>query len=156
MAGVERGEHQAEQDRRHRGAFPEPPALVLSWSLAKLVTLWLGVAFVAEYFLKLYLPQDALSAFVGRDNPLAVPIAAIVGAPLYLDGYAALPFVRGLMDRGMADGAAMAFLIAGGITSAWTAIPAFALFRLPVFAAYILLAVLGSILSGWAYALAVA
>ena len=127
-----------------------------SWSLAKLVVLWLGLAFVAEYFLKLTLPQDALSAFVGRDNPLAVPIAAIVGAPLYLDGYAALPFVRGLMDRGMADGAAMAFLIAGGITSAWTAIPAFALFRLPVFVAYIGLAVLGSILSGWAYALAVA
>lgn len=127
-----------------------------SLGLAKLVVLWLGLAFVAEYFLKLTLPQDALSAFVGRDNPLAVPVAAIVGAPLYLDGYAALPFVRGLMDRGMAEGAAMAFLIAGGITSAWTAIPAFALFRLPVFLAYILLAVLGSILSGWAYALAVA
>jgi hypothetical protein len=111
---------------------------------------------VAEYFLKLYLPGDSLSAFVGGDNPLAVPIAAIVGAPLYLDGYAALPFVRGLMDRGMADGAAMAFLIAGGITSAWTAVPVFALFRLPVFLAYIILAVLGSILAGWAYAIAVA
>lgn len=127
-----------------------------SWSLAKLVVIWLSVAFMAEYFLKLYLPEDSLSALVGRDNPLAVPVAAIVGAPLYLDGYAALPFVRGLMDRGMADGAAMAFLIAGGITSAWTAIPVFALFRLPVFLAYIVMAVLGSILSGWAYALAVA
>jgi hypothetical protein len=126
------------------------------WGLAKLVILWLSAAFVAEYFLKLYLPGDSLSAFVGGDNPLAVPIAAIVGAPLYLDGYAALPFVRGLMDRGMADGAAMAFLIAGGITSAWTAVPVFALFRLPVFLAYIILAVLGSILAGWAYAIAVA
>ena len=126
------------------------------WGLAKLVIFWLSAAFVAEYFLKLYLPGDSLSAFVGEDNPFAVPVAAIVGAPLYLDGYAALPFVRGLMDRGMADGAAMAFLIAGGITSAWTAVPVFALFRLPVFLAYIILAVVGSILAGWAYAMAVA
>ena len=125
-------------------------------SVAKLVVLWLGAAFVAEYFLKLYLPEESLSLFVGKDNPLAVPIAAIVGAPLYLDGYAALPFVRGLMDRGMADGAAMAFLIAGGITSAWAAIPVFALFRLPVFFTYIVLAVTGSILAGWAFAFAVA
>ena len=127
-----------------------------SWSLTRLVVLWLSAAFVAEYFLKLYLPADVLTAFVGHDNPFAVPLAAIVGAPLYLDGYAALPLVRGLMDRGMADGAAMAFLIAGGITSAWTAIPVFALFRLPVFIAYIVMAVVGSMLSGWAYAIAVA
>lgn len=126
------------------------------WSMAKLVVLFLGAAFVVEYFLRLYLPEDFLSGFVGRDNALSIPIAAIVGAPLYLDGYAALPLVRGLMDRGMAEGAAMAFLIAGGITSAWTAIPVFALVRLPVFLAYIVMAVVGSILSGWAYAIAVA
>ena len=126
-----------------------------SWSLLKLVLFWLSAAFVAEYFMKVYVPPDFLTAFVGRDNPLSVPIAALVGAPLYLDGYAALPLVRGLMDRGMADGAAIAFLIAGGITSAWTAIPVFALFRLPVFLAYLLLAVIGSMLAGWAYAVAV-
>ena len=122
--------------------------------VARLVVLWLGAAFVAEYFLKLYLPTNSLSVFVGHDNPFAVPIAAVMGAPLYLDGYAALPFVRGLIDRGMAQGPAMAFLIAGGITSAWAAIPVFALFRLPVFLTYIVLAVSGSILAGWAYALA--
>ena len=99
------------------------------------------------------MPEDALTSFVGQDNPLAVPIAAIVGAPLYLDGYAALPLARGLMDRGMAEGAAMAFLIAGGITSAWTAIPVYALFRLPVFIAYVVMAVSGSILAGWTYAI---
>ena len=126
-----------------------------AYALVKLVLLWLSLAFVVEYFIKLYLPDDVLSGFVGRDNPLSVPIAAIIGAPLYIDGYAALPFVRGLIDKGMADGAAMAFLIAGGITSAWTAIPVYALFRMPVFLTYIGLAVTGAILSGWAYAFAI-
>ena len=50
----------------------------------------------------------------------------------------------------------MAFLVAGGIISAWTAVPVFALFRLPVFLNYVFLAVVGSMLSGWAYAIAVA
>ena len=126
------------------------------WSMAKLVVLLLGVAFVAEYFLRLYLPEDALAGFVGHDNPLSVPIAAILAAPLYLDGYVALPLVRGLIDRGMAEGAAMAFLVAGGIICVWTAIPVFALVRLPVFLTYVVMAIVGSMLSGWAYAIAVA
>ena len=126
------------------------------WSMAKLVVLLLGAAFVAEYFVKLYLPEDALAGLVGRDNPLSVPVAALLAAPLYLDGYAALPLVRGLIERGMAEGAAMAFLIAGGIISAWTAIPVFALVRLPVFLAYIAMALAGSTLAGWGYAMAVA
>ena len=137
----------------------DPQRLILfkdtCWNVAKIVVIWLTAAFVAEYFLKLYLPESSLSAFVGQDNPFAIPIAAVIGAPLYLDGYAALPFVRGLMDRGMADGAAMAFLIAGGITSAWAAIPVFALFRLPVFLAYIAMAIAGSILAGWGYAMVI-
>ena len=87
------------------------------------MVLFLGAAFVAEYFLKLYLHENALASYVGRDSAFTVPVAAIVGAPLYLDGYAALPLVRGLIEHGMAEGAAMAFLIAGGITSAWTALP---------------------------------
>ena len=47
------------------------------WRMAKLVVLPLGAAFVAEYFVKLYLPEDALAGLVGRDNPLSVPVAAL-------------------------------------------------------------------------------
>ncbi len=118
---------------------------------AKLMLIWLTAAFVAEYFLRDLLPPDLLGRFVGSDNEFAVPIAALVGAPIYLDGYAALPLVRGLIDAGMGQGAAMAFLIAGGIISAWAAIPVFALVRLPVFALYIVLAVISAMLAGWGF-----
>lgn len=123
--------------------------------IGRLVLTWLTVAFVAEYFLRAYLPPGLLAGYVGQDNAWAVPLAASIGAPIYLDGYAALPLVRGLMDKGMADGAAMAFLIAGGVTSAWAAIPVFALVRTPVFLFYILMAVVSSMLAGWAYGVAV-
>lgn len=123
-------------------------------STGRLIGTWLTVAFVAEYYLKLFLPENALAGLVGADSPFAVPIAATVGAPIYLDGYAALPLVRGLIDAGMAPGAAMAFLIAGGVVSAWAVIPVLALVRLPVFGLYVGLAVVSSMLVGWGFDLA--
>jgi len=125
--------------------------LATARSTGKLMLTWLTLAFVAEYFLRSILPPDLLGRFVGADNILAIPIAAMVGAPIYLDGYAALPLVRGLIDSGMGQGAAMAFLVAGGIISAWAVIPVFALVRLPVFALYIVLAVVSAMLSGWGF-----
>jgi uncharacterized membrane protein YraQ (UPF0718 family) len=110
---------------------------------------WLSVAFVAEFLMQRYLPAQLVAEFVGADSAWAVPLAAIVGGPIYLDGYAALPLVRGLIDAGMRPDAALSFLIAGGITSAWAAIPVFALVRLPVFITYLALAILSAMLAGW-------
>lgn len=120
-----------------------------AYATARLMLVWLTLAFVAEFFMKLYLPEDLVGSIVGRDNAWAVPLAAVIGAPIYLDGYAALPLVRGLIDAGMRPDAALTFLVAGGITSAWAAIPVFALVRLPVFVLYLALAVGGSVLVGW-------
>ncbi len=119
-------------------------------STARLVIPWLAAAFVAEYFLKIWLPAEAVANLVGGDRWWAVPLAATVGTPIYLDGYAALPLVRGLIDSGMGQSAALAFLIAGGITSAWAIVPVFALVRLPVVVVYVALAWLGAILAGLA------
>ncbi len=122
-------------------------------SNGRLMLTWLFAAFMAEYALQLFLPPDFVGRFAGGDDWWSVPAAAIVGAPIYLDGYAALPLIRALMDSGMGQGPAMAFLIAGGITSAWAAIPVFALVRLPVFVFYLLMAVVSAILSGWLFGL---
>lgn len=120
---------------------------------ARLMVLWLTGAFVAEFFLRDLLPAGALATYVGEGQAFAVPLAALVGAPVYLDGYAALPLVRGLIDNGMGQGAAMAFLVAGGIISAWAALPVLALVRIPVFLLYVMLAVLSAMVAGWGFAL---
>ena len=76
-----------------------------------------------------------------------------VGAPAYLDGYAALPLTRGLMDHGMAPGAAMAFLVSGGVISIWGAMAIIPVLRPRPFLLYLVLAVLGSLGVGWFYGL---
>ena len=64
---------------------------------------------------------------------------------------AALPLVEGLVNQGMAPGAGMAFLLAGGATSIPAMIAVFALARRPVFLAYLGFAFVGSVTAGLAY-----
>ncbi|WP_271274470.1 permease [Aliamphritea hakodatensis] len=118
-------------------------------SNGRLMLIWLSLAFIAEFYLQTYVPLDWLPGLLGAEAAWAVPLAAIVGAPIYLDGYAALPLVRGLIDAGMGYDAALTFLVAGGITSAWAAVPVFALVRGRVFLFYLLLALLASVLVGF-------
>jgi hypothetical protein len=81
-----------------------------------------------------------------------VPAAALVGVPSYLNGYAAIPLVRGLMDVGLSPAAALSFMVAGGITSIPAAVAVHALVRWPVFLTYLGLAAVGSVGVGLAYA----
>ena len=112
---------------------------------------WLTLAFVAESLLRDYLAPEIIAEYVGAGSRWAIPIAVAIGTPIYVDGYAALPLVRGLMDLGMTPGAAMAFLVSGGITSAYASVAVFALVRLPVFIWYLALAVAGSLIAGYGF-----
>jgi uncharacterized membrane protein YraQ (UPF0718 family) len=112
---------------------------------------WLTLAFVLESLMLAYVPADWVATAVGSDGLLPVFGAALVGIPAYLNGYAALPLVGGLIDQGMAPGAGMAFLLAGGVTSIPAAIAVYALARLPVFFAYLGFALIGSVSAGLLY-----
>lgn len=59
-----------------------------------------------------YAPQDLLLRIAGRGNPLAVPIAVLVGVPLYSNAAGTIPIVQALMEKGMATGTALAFMMA--------------------------------------------
>ncbi len=114
---------------------------------------WLTLAFVLESLMLAYVPAESITALVGGDGVMPVVIATLVGVPAYLNGYAALPLVDGLIEQGMAPGAGMAFLVAGGVTSLPAAIAVFALTRLPLFATYVALALTGSLAAGLLYGL---
>lgn len=120
-------------------------------AMTKLVVVCLVPAFAAEHLLSTLLEPQALAAYVGAESWWAVPLAVFVGAPAYLDGYAALPLTRGLMEHGMGAGAAMAFLISGSAVSIWGAMAIFPVLRIRPFLLFLLLAVVGSLASGWIY-----
>lgn len=123
-----------------------------AWSNLLFLGQWLALAFALEAMMLSYLPQEAVASVLGGDSWFAIPLAAVVGIPAYLNGYAALPLVSGLMEQGMSAGAGMAFLVAGGITCIPAGIAVWALARPPVFALYLGSAFGGAILFSLAVA----
>lgn len=121
------------------------------WVTTRLILICLIPAFAAEYALNAALTPGALATYVGEDQWWAIPAAVIVGAPAYIDGYAALPLTRGLIENGMSKGAAMAFLVSGGVVSIWGAMAIAPVLKLKPFLLYLLLAVLGSIAAGYIF-----
>ena len=58
------------------------------------------------------------------------------------------PWSAGLVEQGMAPGAGLAFLVAGGVTSLPAAIAVWALAKKEVFILYVALALTGSFIAG--------
>ncbi len=112
---------------------------------------WLTLAFTLESLMIAYVPASAVAELLGTGNAWAIPIAVVTGVPAYLNGYAALPLVAGLIDMGVAPGAGMAFMVAGGVTSIPAAIAVWALSKPQVFAWYIALSFTGALLAGFLF-----
>ena len=121
------------------------------WATTRLILICLIPAFAAEYALNAMLAPDSLAAYVGIDQWWAIPVAVFVGAPAYIDGYAALPLARGLIENGMSQGAAMSFLISGGVVSIWGAMAIVPVLKLKPFILYLVLAILGSLATGYVF-----
>lgn len=56
-------------------------------------------------------PTSWLQSLLGPANPLAVPIAAIAGAPIYISLEAMLPIAASFADQGIPIGTVLAFVI---------------------------------------------
>ncbi len=59
-----------------------------------------------------WVPAGFFADVAGPDNPLAVPVVTVVGAPLYSNVAAVIPLVKALHGAGVAIGTAMAFMMA--------------------------------------------
>lgn len=109
---------------------------------------WLALAYTLEALLVHYVPADLIARVVGGEGILSIATAALVGMPAYLNSYVAPPMLAGLMTQGMSSGAAMAFMIAGAVSSIPAMAAVWSLVQPRVFALYLSLGVLGAILSG--------
>lgn len=109
---------------------------------------WLALAYVLEALLVSYVPADLIAGLVGGSGVLPIATAAVVGMPAYLNSYVAPPLLAGLMEQGMSAGAAMAFMIAGAVSSVPAMAAVWSLVRPGVFAVYLALGVSGAIFAG--------
>ena len=84
--------------------------------ILKIVPLF--VLFVAiAYWVKTYVPTEWIIALFSGDHFYSVPLAAVVGIPLYISDATVVPLLQVLKDAGASNGALLAFMIAGPGTS---------------------------------------
>jgi uncharacterized protein len=59
-----------------------------------------------------YLPTTLITQIAGVDNPFAVPVAVILGVPLYANIAGVMPITEALVNKGMPLGTVLAFTMA--------------------------------------------
>ncbi|MCM2465122.1 permease [Methanoculleus oceani] len=60
-----------------------------------------------------FIPEDLIVSLAGPDNPLAIPVAAVIGVPMYIRAETLIPVSAVLLEKGMGIGAVMALIIGG-------------------------------------------
>jgi uncharacterized membrane protein YraQ (UPF0718 family) len=119
---------------------------------ARFLIKWLMFAYLLEALLIIYVPAEAIGAMVGGEGFFPILIGAFVGAPAYLNGYAAPALVAGLMEQGMSSGSAMAFIVAGSVSSIPAMAAVWSLVNRPVFVTYMVFGIAGAVFAGVVFA----
>jgi uncharacterized membrane protein YraQ (UPF0718 family) len=112
------------------------------------LTKWLLLAYILESLMIAYIPAEWIAGTLGGEGIKPVFLGALFGGPAYLNGYAAVPLIAGMLEQGMSQGAAMAFVLAGGVSCIPAAVAVWALVKPRVFAAYLGFAFIGSLIAG--------
>lgn len=120
-------------------------------SATLMVMKFMLLAFLLEAFIMLYVPQEVIITLLGTANPLAIPLSALIGVPMYTTNLTALPLISGLLEQGMSSSVALTFLIAGPTTTLPAMAAVFGIARPRVFVFYISAALIGSIVLGYTY-----
>ncbi len=80
--------------------------------ILKKVWLYVLIGIAIGGFMHGYAPADFLVKYAGRNNLFAVPLAVVIGVPLYSNAAGIIPIVNVLMEKGMALGTVLAFMMA--------------------------------------------
>lgn len=80
--------------------------------ILKKVWVYVIVAIALGGFIHGYAPEEFLVQYAGKDNIWAVPMAVLIGVPLYSNAAGVIPIVTALIQKGMSLGTALAFMMA--------------------------------------------
>lgn len=88
-------------------------SFIKAWRDFKAVSVYLLIGVGIGVVIYGYVPQDLVLRIAGPDNRFAIPVAAVIGIPLYIRAETAIPIGVALMQKGMSVGAVIALIIGG-------------------------------------------
>lgn len=148
-----RNEHSASSENKRKWTIKRKlkEAFVSAWSslCPILGYLLIGVALGAGIYG--YMPQDFVLKIAGPDNLFAIPVAAVLGIPLYIRAETAIPIGVALITKGMSIGTVIALIIGG----AGMAIPEMtmlaSIFRKKLVATIVVVIFLTAVITGYIF-----
>lgn len=75
------------------------------------IGLYVLIGLAIGAFMHGYVPQELFIKYLGRENFFAVPVAAIVGIPIYANHNSVLPIVQVLLQKGVPVGTTLVMLM---------------------------------------------
>jgi uncharacterized membrane protein YraQ (UPF0718 family) len=73
---------------------------------------WIIVGIAVGASIHGYVPEEFLASFMGRDAWWSVPLAVLLGVPMYSNAAGVIPVVEALLGKGAALGTVLAFMMA--------------------------------------------
>ncbi len=98
-----------------------------------------------------WIPQDLIIALLGSDNWWSVPLATLVGAPMYADIFGTLPIAESLVAKGVGLGTVLAFMMAVTALSLPSLIMLQKVVKAPLLILFLAIVVSGIMLIGYLF-----
>ncbi|GGP45629.1 hypothetical protein GCM10009347_11410 [Shewanella algicola] len=98
-----------------------------------------------------FMPTELVAKYANSDNPFAIPVAAVIGIPLYIRAEAVIPLSAALAAKGMGLGAVMALIIGSAGASLTEVILLKAIFKNQLVIAFVGVIITMAILAGFTY-----
>ena len=116
-----------------------------------LLFLIIGVAIGAAVYG--YVPSDIVVRLAGPQNPLAIPVAAAIGVPLYVRAETVIPIAVALTQKGMGIGAVIALIIGGAGMSIPEMSMLAGIFKVRLVAVFVAVVFLTAVLAGFMFSM---
>lgn len=111
---------------------------ISTWADFKVVLPYLVSGIAIGSMIYGFMPTEFVAGIANEDNPFAIPIAAIIGIPLYIRAEAVIPLSAALAAKGMGLGAVMALIIGSAGASLTEVILLKSIFKNQMIAAFLI------------------
>lgn len=98
-----------------------------------------------------WVPQEVVEAVLGDGNPLAVVLAAIVGAPIYADIFGTLPIAEALFFKGVGLGTVLTFMMSVTVLSIPSLTMLSRVVKPKLLGTFVAVCLIGMIVSGYVF-----
>lgn len=98
-----------------------------------------------------WIPESFIQTILGKDNPFAVVLATVIGAPIYADIFGVLPIAEALFSKGVPIGTLVSFMMAVTTLSLPSLIMLSKVVKPKLLALFISICMVGILLIGFAF-----